>query len=97
MDSPKDWLEPRIRQRFDQMLEQGALEEVEAMRDRYDPRLPSCKAIGVPELMGYIRGELTLEAAREQAAIATRRYAKRQRSWFRSRMKDWTVVPSSAV
>lgn len=97
MDSPKDWLEPRIRQRFDQMLEQGALEEVEAMRDRYDPRLPSCKAIGVPELMGYIRGELTLETAREQAAIATRRYAKRQRSWFRSRMKDWTVVPSSAV
>lgn len=95
MDSPKDWLEPRIRQRFDQMLAQGALEEVEAMRERYDPRLPSCKAIGVPELMGYICGDLTLEAAREQAAIATRRYAKRQRSWFRSRMKDWALISSS--
>ncbi|WP_375699804.1 tRNA (adenosine(37)-N6)-dimethylallyltransferase MiaA [Pseudophaeobacter sp. TrK17] len=97
MDSPKDWLEPRIRHRFDQMLAQGALEEVEAMRERYDPRLPSCKAIGVPELMGYICGDLTLEAAREQAAIATRRYAKRQRSWFRSRMKDWTLITSSAL
>jgi tRNA dimethylallyltransferase len=95
MDSPKDWLEPRIRHRFDQMLAQGALEEVEAMRERYDPKLPSCKAIGVPELMGYICGDLTLEAAREQAAIATRRYAKRQRSWFRSRMKDWTLISSS--
>lgn len=97
MDSPKDWLEPRIRHRFDQMLAQGALEEVEAMRERYDPKLPSCKAIGVPELMGYICGDLTLEAAREQAAIATRRYAKRQRSWFRSRMKDWTLISSSAL
>ncbi|MEP4038570.1 tRNA (adenosine(37)-N6)-dimethylallyltransferase MiaA [Pseudophaeobacter sp.] len=95
MHSPKEWLEPRIRQRFDLMIEQGALEEVESMRDRYDPTLPSCKAIGVPELMGYICGDLTLEAAREQAAIATRRYAKRQRSWFRSRMKHWEVVNSS--
>ncbi len=94
MHSPKEWLEPRIRQRFDLMIEQGALEEAETMRDRYDPTLPSCKAIGVPELMGYICGDQTLEAAREQAAIATRRYAKRQRSWFRSRMKHWCVVNS---
>ena len=94
MHSPKEWLEPRIRQRFDLMIEQGALEEVEEMRDLYDPALPACKAIGVPELMGYICGELTLEEAREQAAIATRRYAKRQRSWFRARMKQWEVVES---
>lgn len=92
MHSPKDWLEPRIRRRFDLMIEQGALDEVEAMRELYDPGLPSCKAIGVPELMGYICGELSLDEAREQAAIATRRYAKRQRSWFRARMKHWTVV-----
>lgn len=97
MHSPKDWLEPRIRRRFDQMIEQGALEEVEAMRDRYDPALPACKAIGVPELMGYITGSLTLEEAREQAAIATRRYAKRQRSWFRSRMKHWVRIESSTL
>jgi tRNA dimethylallyltransferase len=94
MHSPKEWLEPRIRQRFDLMIEQGALGEVEDMRDRYDPSLPSCKAIGVPELMGYVCGELTLDDAREQAAIATRQYAKRQRSWFRARMKHWRVVQS---
>ena len=74
------------------MLDQGALAEIEAMRDRYDPALPSCKAIGVPELMAYAKGELTLAEAEERAAIATRRFAKRQRSWFRARMKDWQQV-----
>ncbi|CUH88459.1 tRNA dimethylallyltransferase [Phaeobacter sp. CECT 5382] len=89
MNSPKDWLEARIRQRFDLMLEQGALDEVRAMQDRYDPSLPAFKAIGVPELVGYTTGQLTLDQAREQASIATRRYAKRQRSWFRSKMQAW--------
>ncbi len=97
MHSPKEWLEPRIRQRFDIMVTPGALEEVEAMRPHYDPSLSSCKAIGVPELMGYVSGLLTLDQAREQASIATRRYAKRQRSWFRSRMKDWVTIQSGAV
>lgn len=97
MHSPKHWLEPRIRRRFDQMLQQGALEEVEAMQARYDPALPSCKAIGVPELMGYVTGDLSLDEAREQAAIATRRYAKRQRSWFRSKMKHWIPIQSGAL
>lgn len=91
MQSDKDWLEARIRQRFDKMIAEGALEEVEQMRTRYDPKLPSCKAIGVPELMGYLTGALDLEAAREQASIATRQFAKRQRTWFRSKMSDWQV------
>lgn len=89
-DVDKDWLETRIRQRFDQMLEQGALDEASAMQDRYDPSLPSCRAIGVPELMGYLNGDLTIEHARERASIATRQFAKRQRTWFRSKMRDWT-------
>lgn len=95
MHSPKEWLEPRIRRRFDLMLDQGALDEIEAMQDRYDPALPSCKAIGVPELMRYTAGEISLDDARELAAISTRRYAKRQRSWFRSRMKAWTPIRNS--
>ncbi|MFW8592956.1 tRNA (adenosine(37)-N6)-dimethylallyltransferase MiaA [Cribrihabitans neustonicus] len=89
LDTPKDWLEARIRQRFAGMLEAGALEEVRAMQDRYDPALPSCKAIGVPELMAHVTGELSLGQARERAAIATRQFAKRQRSWFRARMQAW--------
>ncbi|OUS33393.1 tRNA (adenosine(37)-N6)-dimethylallyltransferase MiaA [Rhodobacterales bacterium 56_14_T64] len=88
-DVDKDWLETRIRRRFDLMLDQGALDEAKAMQDRYDPALPSCRAIGVPELMGYLNGELTMEQAREQASVATRRFAKRQRTWFRSKMRDW--------
>jgi tRNA dimethylallyltransferase len=88
-DARKDWLLDRINRRFDLMLDQGAIEEVEAMRDRYDPSFPSCKAIGVPELMGYLDGRMTLDEAREKATIATRQFAKRQRTWFRARMKFW--------
>lgn len=89
IDAPKDWLEPRIFHRFDQMVDAGALAEVAAMADRYDPERQAFRAIGVPELMGYVRGELTLDEARTRASIATRQFAKRQRTWFRKRMRDW--------
>ncbi|MEX5576526.1 tRNA (adenosine(37)-N6)-dimethylallyltransferase MiaA [Pseudophaeobacter sp. A-200-2] len=92
LESSKDWLEARIRKRFRAMLEQGAMDEVEAMRDRFDPSLPSCKAIGAPELMAYATGRMTLEEAEESAAIATRRFAKRQRTWFRARMEKWRKI-----
>lgn len=89
----KKWLEARIRKRFDLMINMGALDEISAMRHRYDPNLPSCKAIGVPELMRHLDGTLSLTDAVEQAAISTRRYAKRQRTWFRSRMRHWNQIP----
>ncbi|MEP4195863.1 MAG: tRNA (adenosine(37)-N6)-dimethylallyltransferase MiaA [Aliishimia sp.] len=92
MDAPKDWLTPRINARFDQMLEQGALTEVSAMASQYDQSLPAFRAIGVPELMAYHSGDMTLAAARESATIATRQYAKRQRTWLRARCKTWTWV-----
>ncbi|MDE4174614.1 tRNA (adenosine(37)-N6)-dimethylallyltransferase MiaA [Phaeobacter sp. PT47_59] len=92
LNSDKAWLEARIRRRFDLMIAEGALDEVEAMRDRYDPALPSCKAIGVPELMAHVEGQMSLEQAKEQAAIATRRFAKRQRTWFRARMSAWQAI-----
>ncbi|SLN37326.1 tRNA dimethylallyltransferase [Falsiruegeria litorea R37] len=91
-DVEKGWLNERIARRFDLMLDMGALDEVEAMRGRYDPALPSCKAIGVPELMAYLEGDMTLDTARGRATIATRQFAKRQRTWFRSRMKDWIRI-----
>jgi len=92
METDKDWLEARIRRRFAQMLDQGALEEARAMHARYGPALPSCKAIGVPELMAHLDGRLSLAEAEEQASIATRQYAKRQRTWFRSRMSQWLKI-----
>lgn len=91
-DVNKDWLNARIAKRFDLMLEGGALEEARAVRPHYDPALPAHRAIGVPELMGYLDGALTLDEAREAAVIATRQYAKRQRTWMRSKMRDWHAV-----
>ncbi|WP_170393767.1 tRNA (adenosine(37)-N6)-dimethylallyltransferase MiaA [Ruegeria arenilitoris] len=94
-DVDKQWLLDRITRRFDLMLDSGALQEVEAMRDLYDPTLPAFKAIGVPELLAYLEGHLTLDAAKEHATIATRRFAKRQRTWFRARMKNWNQIDFS--
>ena len=85
----RDWLAARIAARFDAMLAEGALDEVRAIAPHYDPALPAHKAIGVPELIAHLEGTLTLEQARARAIIATRQYAKRQRTWIRSKMAGW--------
>ena len=92
LDSPKEWLTPRIETRFDQMLRGGALDEARAMHDRFDPSLPSCRAIGVAEALALLRGDISHDTAVERASIATRQYAKRQRTWFRARMAEWRRV-----
>lgn len=97
LDSPKDWLSPRIERRFDMMLEGGALDEVRAMRSDWDPTRPSSKAIGAPELMAHLAGEISLPEARERSIIASRQYAKRQRTWFNARMKSWQWVAASKL
>jgi tRNA dimethylallyltransferase len=83
------WLDARITQRFHQMLASGALDEARAEAPFFDPALPSAKAIGAAELIGHLRGESSLEKATSDAILASRQYAKRQRTWFRSRMSDW--------
>lgn len=88
-DVDKEWLNERIARRFDIMLETGALEEAEENFRSWDPDLLSSKAIGAPELIAYVGGQITLDEARERATIATRQFAKRQRTWFRSKMKSW--------
>jgi len=92
LDAPKHWLTPRISLRFDRMLDGGALDEVRANAPGYTPDLPSAKAIGAPELMAWLNGETTLEAAKDAAILATVQYAKRQRTWFNARMKNWRWV-----
>ena len=92
LDADTDWLNARIAQRFDRMVAGGALEEAQVNLHRFDPDLLSCKAIGAPELSEYLQGHSTLEQAKEAASIATRQFAKRQRTWFRARMKDWRKI-----
>jgi tRNA dimethylallyltransferase len=80
----------RIDTRFAAMLEAGALEEVRALSARkLDPLLPAMKAHGVPWLIRHLNGEISLEEAADGARMDTRRYAKRQVTWFRNQMKDW--------
>ena len=91
-DVDKDWLNDRIARRFDRMLALGALDEVRAMLPVYDPSRPAFRAIGVPELAQHLLGNLNLDEARERATISTRQYAKRQRTWFRSKMRHWRRI-----
>ena len=79
------------------MLKEGALDEARALLDRWNPSLPASKAIGGPELIAHLRGELSLSEAKDRAIIATRQYAKRQRSWFRARMRAWQQVPAEGA
>ena len=92
VEAPRDALVHRISARFDAMLESGALSEVAANLPGFDPARPGDRAIGAPELAAHLRGELTLEEARARAIVATRQYAKRQRTWFRARMGAWHAM-----
>ncbi|WP_108814172.1 tRNA (adenosine(37)-N6)-dimethylallyltransferase MiaA [Loktanella sp. Alg231-35] len=97
MDATKDWLNDRITRRFDLMLQAGALDEAQAMLPNWNPAFQSSKAIGAPELIAHLQGHLTLEAARDAAIIASRQYAKRQRTWFRSKQKDWHHIAADGA
>jgi tRNA dimethylallyltransferase len=89
------WLDSRITRRFHAMLEAGALEEARAALPDWQPRLPSSRAIGAPELINFLQAKSILSEAIDASILASRRYAKRQRTWFRSRMGAWQEFPSS--
>ena len=80
----RQWLYDRCDLRFARMLESGAIAEVEALVARnLVPDLPVMRAIGVRDIAAYLRGECSLEEARDQGAQATRNYVKRQQTWLR--------------
>ncbi len=83
------WLNDRIDRRFRQMFHEGALDEARANLSDWDPTLPSSRAIGAPELIAHLWGEVSLSDAIDAAVVASRQYAKRQRTWFRSNMGTW--------
>jgi tRNA dimethylallyltransferase len=85
----RDVLAERSVRRVEWMFAHGALDEARATIG-LDPSLPAAKALGLPQLWRHLSGEWSLEKAAKETEIATRQYVKRQMTWFRNRMKDWT-------
>ncbi|MEM7506023.1 MAG: tRNA (adenosine(37)-N6)-dimethylallyltransferase MiaA [Pseudomonadota bacterium] len=84
--------------RFDQMLENGALEEAKRIKAMALPDAsPGLKALGAPELFAHLDGEISLKEAATRAKAATRRYAKRQLTWARNQMSNWPRIDPSAT
>lgn len=86
----------RINQRFNMMMDEGALEEVETLSAmELAPDLPAMKAIGMQQLRAHLAGDLNLDEAIENAKRESRRYAKRQMTWLRNQMgEDWQRIVS---
>lgn len=88
----------RIDRRFEQMMAQGALDEVVRLRARkLDPLLPVMRAHGVPGLIAHLDGALPLAEAIARGQADTRAYAKRQVTWFRHQMAGWQAVAPEAA
>ncbi len=86
LDPPRPELRAAIAGRFDAMLDGGALDEVRALLAQHlDPALPAMRAHGVPELLAFLAGEITLSEAARRATLATGQYLKRQATWLRGR------------
>ena len=90
---PREVIYARCDARFDAMIEAGVLEEVRALAALgLPPDLPAMRAHGVPHLLAFLRGTLSLEAARERTKLDTRHYVKRQLTWARRNMMSWEWI-----
>jgi tRNA dimethylallyltransferase len=78
-------LHERIAERFQQMLDQGFVEEVQALHERGDlhAQMPSIRAVGYRQVWDYLEGRLSHAEMQERGVIATRQLAKRQFTWLR--------------
>ncbi|MBF0140309.1 MAG: tRNA (adenosine(37)-N6)-dimethylallyltransferase MiaA [Magnetococcales bacterium] len=94
LQCPRDVLYQRIESRFDQMLDQGLLAECETLwRAGYDRQHPAMKAVGYRQLLAFLDGKMTLAQAVSWAKQESRRYAKRQITWFKRETGAVVVVP----
>jgi len=81
---PRDILYERIDSRVQRMIEQGLIDEVKTLVDAgYDTSLPSMQSLGYAQICKYLKGEKSLEESVEDIKRESRRYAKRQMTWFR--------------
>jgi tRNA dimethylallyltransferase len=94
VEPERQWVYDRCDARFEAMLDNGAIAEVEALLARgLDPELPVMRAIGVPEIAAWLAGEIEADAVVAAGQQATRNYAKRQFTWFRRQPPaDWPRV-----
>jgi tRNA dimethylallyltransferase len=93
LNPPREALNRAIDARLEAMIAEGAIAEVRNLLDLdLDPSLPAMKAVGVKELAACVRGQCDLEAAAAAAMGATRRFAKRQRTWLRHHIVGDIVV-----
>ena len=98
LDLDREELGRRINTRFDTMLATGALAEVERLAARgLNPMLPAMKAHGVPWLIRHLRGEIGLAEAAEGGKRDTKRYTKRQATWFRNQATDWPWLQADEI
>ncbi|ABI76679.1 tRNA delta(2)-isopentenylpyrophosphate transferase [Hyphomonas neptunium ATCC 15444] len=95
---PRAALYKKIDRRFEGMLMQGAVAEARALVSRnLDPELPAMKALGMPSIAAFVRGEISAEEAAESAKRESRRYAKRQFTWIGRQFPFWPRIPSPEV
>ena len=97
LTSPVDWLNDRLKRRFDIMIAEGALEEARRNFELWDSKWQSSQAIGAPELIAHLQGQFTLDEAKSRAVTASSQFAKRQRTWFRKRMVAWQTVAAEQL
>lgn len=87
----REMLNERIDKRVDKMIEEGLVQEVTTLLNQgFEAAVTAKEAIGYKEIVSYLKHEISLDEAINQIKIATHRYAKRQRSWFkRDRRITW--------
>ncbi|MBV5286178.1 MAG: tRNA (adenosine(37)-N6)-dimethylallyltransferase MiaA [Methyloversatilis discipulorum] len=91
--SDRAWLHRRIEQRFDQMLEQGLVDELRRLRTKYrlDAGMPSMRCVGYRQVWSFLEGEVDASTMRDTGIYATRQLAKRQITWLRSMQIDQRI------
>lgn len=88
LNPPRDLLYKRIEERVDRMIQLGLIEETKYILSLgYSPELPSLQTLGYREIIKYLQGMYSLESAIEEIKKETRRYAKRQLTWFRNELR----------
>ncbi len=93
LNPPRSLLYERINKRFEQMWQQGAVEEVKAlMKDEGFDKAPAFRALGADQIGSFLKGEITQEQAIEKACQLTRNYAKRQVTWFSHQLPKATLI-----